>query len=113
MEKNILSEMIVNAYTELKNARTEFFETGEEAIAIREQYDAKRASLIASGKIDGKNSEAREAQLEVLLATETKNLLDAKAKERQAHYLFDIAQISVDSARALLRLEELLQGNKE
>jgi len=51
------------AFAALRAAKLALYESSEKAISAKAALDKKRSELLASGTIQGKNAETRDAQL--------------------------------------------------
>jgi hypothetical protein len=98
---------LINAYTALCNRKYAYFIAGETAISARKTLEAKRLSLMAEGKIIGKNPEERAACAAQLLTVESAAVEQAEATERKARIDMELAQLDVDLEGKRLRLAEL------
>lgn len=87
--------------------KSELWKASERVIlAEKELQEAKTAALL-SGKIDGKNEEARKAQLQAALKEESAKLELAQSKERHARHEAEMAQLDLDLAKYQLRILEI------
>lgn len=87
--------------------------TGQLAITTGREYDLqaqidrKRADLIASGEIDGKNADTREGQIKARLASEYTQLRDLHTERDRQRTSLDLARLEVDRCKTLLKLLEV------
>jgi DNA polymerase III epsilon subunit-like protein len=102
-----LQNMIIDAYTELSQARVRLNLSAERSYEANDALKTRKTSLISAGQIDGKNETERKAQLETLTADETNLVRDAETNERDARFEFEMASGQVEMVRALLRVAEL------
>lgn len=107
MDKNTLETKAVKAFENLTSARTALFTAAEVTIMEKFLLEQQRSEAIASGKIDGKNAETREAQVRELLADQYLKLATAENSERLARCNFDLASMEADAVRTLVRIAEL------
>ena len=107
MDKKTLETMAINAFENAKAARAELFTAAEKAIYVNMKLEANKATELASGKIDGKNAETREAQLREKLADQYTELAIQQNAERAARYHYDVVLLDVDTVKTLLRIAEL------
>jgi len=107
MDKDTLEKMANQAFKNVNVTRAALFAAAEKAIYFSMNLDADKASLLQSGKIDGKNAEIREAQIRELLADKYTELAIAQNAERRARFDFDQAGYEVDTVKTLLRIAEL------
>jgi hypothetical protein len=75
----------------------------------RSEFEAAKADLLASGVIDGKNAEIREAQIKTQLAHRYEALAISQQELARRRTALTRAQIEVDRAKTLLRLMEILK----
>ena len=107
MDKIALETKAVKAFENLTSARTALFTAAEITIMEKFLLEQQRSEAMASGKIDGKNAETREAQVRELLADQYLKLATAENSERLARRDFDLASMEADAARTLVRIAEL------
>lgn len=107
MNKTELETKAVKAFENLAAARAALFVAAEVTIMDKFTLEALRAELTASGKIDGKNAETREAQVREFLSDQYLSLASAEAAEREARRDFDMASMEADAVRTLVRIAEL------
>lgn len=96
-----------NAYLSFAAATAVAFQAGEEAITAKAKLEMARLEALASGAIDGKNAEIREAQARSILAAEFAAAEFADMAARTAKHALELARIEVERVRAVLRLSEL------
>jgi hypothetical protein len=75
----------------------------------RSEFEAVKADLLASGVIDGKNAEIREAQVKTQLAHRYETLAISQQELARRRTALARAQIEVDRVKTLLRLMEVLK----
>ena len=92
----------------LKEAEKQVMAAKKRVDEIKNKMETKRYSLLASGVIDGKNAEVREAQIALKLGEETGALLSAKENLDEAEFYFK--QIEIEY-RTLLAISRVL-GNE-
>ena len=107
MDKIALETKAVKAFENLTSARTALFTAAEVTIMEKFLLEQQRAEVTASGKIDGKNAETREAQVREILADQYLKLATAENAERLARRDFDLASMEADAVRTLVRIAEL------
>lgn len=107
MNKTELEIKALKAFENLASARAALFAAAEVTIMDKFTLEKKRAELTASGKIDGKNAETREAQVREFLADQYLSVAAAEAAEREARRDFDMASMEADAVRTLVRIAEL------
>lgn len=73
----------------------------------KRQLETRRAEILDSGEIDGKNAELREAQLKVRVHAELLNLDEAQAEVRRAEHSLRLAQLAVERCKTLLKLMDV------
>jgi hypothetical protein len=100
---------ITTTYQVLLNAMQVHREASEYAIEAREILEVARLKAIRDGYIIGKNEDERKAKLHEILPVQIEDVVQAEAKEREAKFRLDCAQIAVEQMRAELRLEEISQ----
>jgi hypothetical protein len=97
---------LTNAYDNLAAATAAAFETGETAATAKRALEVAHADSLTAGRIDGKNTEQREAKARQILADEFNALDVAATAARRARHNLEMARIEVERVRALLRLAE-------
>lgn len=107
MDKIALEAKAIKAFENLASARTALFMAAEVTIMDKFTLEKQRAELTASGKIDGKNAETREAQVREILSDQYLSVAAAEAAEREARRDFDLASMEADAVRTLVRIAEL------
>lgn len=107
MDKNALETKAVIAFENLTSARSALFMAAEVTIMEKFLLEQSRAEAITSGMVDGKNAEAREAQVREMLADQYLKLATAENAERVARRDFDLASMEADAVRTLVRIAEL------
>ena len=108
MELKELEQQFVKANTDLGFSRNTLYDASERVISSRQAIETRRAELINSGTIDGKNEEQRKAQLSERMADILDELRENEAEERQARRELDEAQANFDLLRYRLRIAELM-----
>jgi len=107
MNKDTLEKMATTAFKNLDEARTILFSAADFVITTRNALDEAKYNALTGGVIDGKNAEIREAQMKSHLQADFLNLEQAEKSERRARFIFDRAQIEVDTVKTMLRIAEL------
>jgi outer membrane protein OmpA-like peptidoglycan-associated protein len=107
MDKQTLEKMATSAFQNAQTARDALYTATENTIATKDALETAKAETFLSGKLDGKNAEARDAQARTLLAGQYEAVTIAERSERAARYKFDKASIEVDTLKTLLRIAEL------
>jgi hypothetical protein len=97
---------LTNAYDKLAVATAVAFETGETAANAKRILEVAHADALTAGRIDGKNTEQREALARQILADEFAALDAAATAARHSRHELEMARIEVERVRALLRLAE-------
>ena len=105
----ITAEAINAAYEKLRAAQIEVFNTGGSVLEAKEKLAARRAELLSSGEIDGKNAETREAQLLTRTEAEAQRLALAEGMAREAELRLRCAGLEVERCKTLLKLMEVAQ----
>ena len=111
MEQNFLQELdraIMAATINMEEARGIFFDCAENVIQNRQICEDTRLSLLASGVIDGKNEDARKAQLAERMSDKLEALRNAESEERQARFALERTQSTYDMLKLRLRIAELM-----
>ncbi len=101
-------DQIEAAFDDLRTARIELYEIGEEELAAKAALKVREFSLLLSGAIIGKNAETREAQLkegckEELAATEA-----TRAKRQRIQLQFDLATMRVQELQWQIRNDQAM-----
>ena len=102
-----MEQKIRYAYGLLSSATSEYHEATEQAIMARSALERAKLGGLASGAIEGKNAELREASARKQLAGLYAELETAEKEERSARLWLDLARLGVEEIRALLRLAEI------
>lgn len=109
LELEKLYEKIEEAYTALELATKDYEDILINIAELQAEIEVKKSGLYNDGKIDGKNAQIREAQLNQYLEKEYEEL--HRLEQGKAHYFTSrrMAEIRVEKYRALLRIHELTQ----
>jgi hypothetical protein len=107
MDKSTLEKMALTNFANLNTARAALFAAAEKAIYLDMTLDGEKSAAILSGKIDGKNEEARKAQIKDILSERYLELAIAQNGERRARFDYEQALTEVDTVKTLLRIAEL------
>lgn len=108
MEKAEQLAVVLQKSTErVKDCKSELWEASEKVISVEKELQENKIAALLSGKIDGKNEEARKAQLQAELKPEFEKLELAQSRERRARYELDVAQLYLDLAKYQLRILEI------
>ncbi len=99
-------ESILIAFSALRAAKLELYESSEKAIAAKSALDKKKSDLLAGGTIQGKNAETRDAQLAQECWPEMAALEAAEAEKRRAAHEADQAGLVVSEIQWLIRNDE-------
>lgn len=97
---------IREAWAGLHRAKLALYEASEKAISAKAALDKKRSELLASGTIQGKNAETRDAQLAQECWPEMAALEVAEAEKRKAAHEADQAGLVVSEIQWLIRNDE-------
>lgn len=100
----ISAENIEEAYKNLEASKKDLFEANEKEIIAKEVLAIKKAELMMSGCILGKNAESRDAQLSEATKVEYAELKIAEMEKRECALVFDLASNRVSLYRDLLKL---------
>lgn len=100
------ADTINAAFQRLSSAQVQVFNATGGVLDAKEKLANRRAALLDSGEIDGKNAETREAQLKTRSEREENYVASAESLMRQADLALRGAQIEVDRCKTLLRLLE-------
>ena len=100
------SLQIRDAFAALRSAKLALYEASEKAISAKAALDKKRSELLASGTIQGKNAETRDAQLAQECWPEMAALEVAEAEKRKAAHEADQAGLVVSEIQWLVRNDE-------
>jgi hypothetical protein len=98
---------IEQSYNGLMTAKELLHKKTEAEISSKEILATKKAELLMSGAIIGKNAETRDAQLAEGCKDETNQLRIAETEKREASLKFELASITVNMHRDMLRLMEI------
>ena len=100
------SFQIRDAFAALRAAKLALYQASEKAISAKAALDKKRSGLLASGTIQGKNAETRDAQLAQECWQEMAALESAEADKRKAAHEADQAGLVVSEIQWLIRNDE-------
>ena len=100
------SLQIKDAFSALRAAKLALYESSEKAISAKAALDKKRSELLASGTIQGKNAETRDAQLAQECWPEMAALEVAEAEKRKAAHEADQAGLVVSEIQWIIRNDE-------
>ncbi len=105
---NIVDEKTIsNAFTWLENAKSAYHLSANALIAAKRDLEIAKLAGLASGTIDGKNAELREAAARTLLADKYTALETAELNERNDRFEMELAQLEIERVKMLLRLDEI------
>ena len=97
---------IATAFDHQKAMKTRLYHVEEAALAARKALKTHEVELMMSGAIIGKNAESRDAQLAAACQQERDVLEKAEAEKRSIQLAYDLASMTVDSLKWLIRAEE-------
>ena len=97
---------IREAWAGLHRAKLALYESSEKAISAKAALDKKRSELLASGTIQGKNAETRDAQLAQECWPEMTALEAAESEKRKTAHEADQAALVVSEIQWLIRNDE-------
>jgi len=97
---------ISDAFATLRSAKLALYESSEKAISAKSALDKKRSELLATGTIQGKNAETRDAQLAQVCWPEMAALEAAESEKRKAAHEADRAALDVSEIQWLIRNDE-------
>jgi hypothetical protein len=103
----ITADAINAAYAKLTTAQVQGFNAAGGVLDAKEKLARRRAALLDSGEIDGKNAETREGQLRARTEHELGYVETAESLMRQADLTLRCAQLEVDRCKTLLKLLEV------
>jgi hypothetical protein len=103
MDKKILEAI----YDDLANATIDYQKSIAYSIQEKDELETLRLAKVATGEIQGKNADEREANTRVLLAVPQENYVHALRSERNAKLAYDLASLRLDQAKQTMRLMEL------
>lgn len=95
---------IREAYRMFQDWTEEYYEARIELLNTEEDLERKRLAGLASGEIEGRNSDAREAAARELLAKEYERVRSAKQWVEEARGQYDVAELEVKMIDKVLRL---------
>lgn len=108
-----LYEMIAETYDSYKDAVLEYRNTGDKVARKQHEIDAAKAELYEQGLINGKNAEARDAQVMFLLNEEFEDFDVLKELEDISKRNMEKLGLEIEKLRALLRVEEVAASTGE
>lgn len=104
------ADTINAAYKALEKAHVGMFNATGTVNTFEEGLAKRRAELLDSGEIDGKNAETREGQLKARTEAEAARLAVAKGNLRRAELELRCAGLEVERCKTLLKLLEVAAG---
>lgn len=104
------ADAINAAYKALAAAQVQIFNATGGVLDAKEKLAARRAELLDSNEIDGKNAETREAQLKTRTEGEMGYVATADGLMRRAELTMRCAQNEVERCKTLLKLVEVSKG---
>lgn len=105
----ITAEAINDAYGKLTTAHVQGFNAAGGVLDAKEKLARRRAVLLDSGEIDGKNAETREGQLRARTEDELAYVERTERLMREADLALRCAQLEVERCKTLLKLMEVTQ----
>jgi hypothetical protein len=102
-----MSDNIHRVYAAMVRARLKLHDSTEAALTARLNYETEKADRLAAGAIVGKNETEREAAARAQMPELYMAMMALERLEREAKRNFDIALLTVEMTRALLRLAEV------
>jgi hypothetical protein len=105
----VTEKEIQQAFDDLTHSNTQLALAVAKETDQRTTIEARRAELLMTGEIDGKNAEIREAQLIDKLARRYNDHLEAQKEAAHWRSVLALNQIEVDRLKTLLRLMEVLK----
>jgi hypothetical protein len=96
-----------NIYDDLANATIDYQKSATYTIQAKDELETLRLAKVATGEIQGKNADEREAKTRELLSIPQENYTLALRSERNAKLAYDLALLRVDQAKLSIRLMEL------
>lgn len=107
MKMTDLREKFDAARSAVMQARNALLDATEAEIEAREDLRSSETMLLAGDSINGKNAEARAAQLRTMTGTEREALARAEKAKRLAVYRLEIALDARRNLESILKIEEL------
>jgi hypothetical protein len=102
-----LREKFDAVMTAVMQARVALLEATDAEIEAREDLKSSEMVLLAGDSINGKNAEARAAQLRAMTYDEREALAGAERSKRQAAMRLELALDARRSLESILKIEEL------
>lgn len=93
------------AFDAMIAAKNTLFDASEKELTARENLRTAEYEAIQDGKIDGKNEQARKAQLAEIVEAEQCALYLAETEKRKAALAYEIAAMRVDAMKWQIRNE--------
>ena len=107
----VTQEGIDACYLALIVATSEYAKAAERALNAKTVLDATRKLGLADGTIVGSNPDMREADARIKLSALYDEFEDSQVQERAARLGLDLARITVEHVKELLRLMEITAAN--
>lgn len=106
------AKTVHEVYETLADAVIDLADATRTYAASKTQADKMRTDIIAHGLVTGKNQAERDANIDYQMADLLAQLALAEENLRDAKTRRELAQLSVDEVRLLVRLEELVAGGR-
>jgi len=113
MDLPFLETSIKVRYDVLADAVKDHFDNALAATSAKAEIEKVVAILYAEGKVEGKNATARDANVKVMLKDSYDCLEVLVEDERHAYLRKQLAEIDVAKYRAILRIAELADTEKQ
>ena len=107
---NDLAGRLERTYKQLRKSQVDFYLADKHTLKAKRYLEETILKATASGEIEGKNPKDREANAKEKFAAMYQYLEDKSDKARWAKLNLSLAQLEVDHARALIRIEEIKVG---
>ena len=104
---NIAEEQIEAVFEKVHQCKFAYAEAAEVLVDAKKELEIAKLEGLASGAIEGKNAELREAAARELLPNAYIYLETAEKREREAKFDLDTAYLDYDCLKMLMRLAEL------
>jgi hypothetical protein len=100
----MLDETVINnAYGQLNDTRQKLFDAHVQSLEAQRFLNKKKTELVASGVIDGKNEEARKAQVASMTEAETNMVFEAEKKLDVSQLDHEFANYEVNRINTLIK----------
>lgn len=110
MKPEELEQAFVDATLILTKEKDNYFEACENVLSAKSELDLKARTARMEGKIDGKNAEAREDQVNAMFSELIAKIAYYEQMERTRRVIYERAVMELDLLKYRLRIMELAKA---